>query len=188
VRTPTAGARRLAAGFPQSRLLVVAGSGHGVTAQSACADAYVAAWVEGKPHPPCPSLAPAVSPLQSLPRAPGAGGERLTAAQTLSVAAATLREAEATWLVAEGLSMRISGLAGGELHATPSAVFALDRYTDVAGVALTGAVTQEALGPGGFVATVRVGGTRALAGRLRLARGRLGGELGGRAVSIAAGA
>jgi pimeloyl-ACP methyl ester carboxylesterase len=188
VRTPTAGARRVAARFPQSRLVVVAGSGHAVTEQSACADAYVAAWVQGEAHPPCPRLPLALAPLRSLPRAPAAGGGRLTAAQTLTVAAATLRDAEATWLAAEGLSVRVGGLAGGVLHATPSDAFALDRYADVAGVALTGAVTQEAAGQDGFAATVAVGGTRALAGRLRLDGGRLSGELGGRAVSTPAGA
>jgi hypothetical protein len=187
VRTPTAGARRVAARFPQSRLVVVAGSGHAVTEQSACADAYVAAWVQGEPHPPCPRLPLALAPLRSLPRAPVGGGGRLTAAQTLIVAAATVREAEAIWVAAEGLSVRVGGLAGGVLHATPSDSFALERYADVAGVALSGAVTQEAAGQDGFAATVAVGGTRALAGRLRLVGGRLSGELGGRAVSIPGG-
>ena len=162
---------------------MVTGSGHAVTAQSACADAYVAAWIQGKRRPPCPRLPLALAPLRSLPGAPVAGDGRLTAAQTLSVAAATLREAEATWLVAEGLPMRISGLAGGVLRARPGAAFALDRYTDVAGVALSGAVSQDGSGQDGFAATVRVGGTRALDGRLRLAGGRLSGELGGRVVS-----
>jgi pimeloyl-ACP methyl ester carboxylesterase len=186
IRTPTNGGRRLAAGFRRGRLLVVEGSGHGVTTQSACADAYVAAWVQGEAHGGCPPVLPVLEPLRNLPRSPVPGNARLSAAQTLSVASATLREAEATWLVAEGLSMRIGGLAGGVLSATPAESFGLQRYADVAGVAISGSVRLSPSGGGSWRATVTVSGDRAASGTLRLSGAGLRGELDGQSVSVRA--
>ena len=183
IRTPTAGGRRVAAAFRQGHLLVVQGSGHGVTSQSACADAYVAAWVEGEAHGGCPPVGQVLAPLRSLPTSPVPGSARLSAAQTLRVAAATLREAEASWLVAEGLSMRIGGLVGGVLSATPAESFGLERYADVAGVAISGGVRLNPAGQGSWRATVTVSGDRAVSGTLRLSAAGLRGELGGQPVS-----
>ncbi len=183
IRTPTVGGRRVAAAFRQGHLLVVQGSGHGVTSQSACADAYVAAWIQGEAHGGCPPVVQVLAPLRSLPTSPVPGSARLSAAQTLGVAEATLREAEASWLVAEGLSMRIGGLAGGVLSATPAESFGLERYADVAGVAISGGVRLNPAGQGSWRATVTVSGDRAVAGTLRLSAAGLRGELGGQPVS-----
>ena len=183
IRTPTAGGRRVLAGLRQGHLLLVQGSGHGVTTQSACADAYVAAWLQGEAHGGCPAVPPVLAPLRSLPRSPVSGKGRLTAAQTFVVVAATLREAEASWLVAEGLSLRIGGLAGGVLSATPADRFGLERYADVAGVAISGRVRLNPAEQGSWQATVAVGGDRAARGTLRLSAADLRGELGGQSVS-----
>ena len=50
VRTPTAGARLVAARFPQSRVVVIAGAGHAVTVNSRCADSVVSSWLRGRRH------------------------------------------------------------------------------------------------------------------------------------------
>ena len=81
---------------------------------------------------------------------------------TLALATATLREAEAAWLLAdESGGERIAGLHGGTLASRDDS-FTLDRYSFVPGVELSG---QVVLGDGGpplkFSADLRVSGARA---------------------------
>ena len=66
VRTPTAGARKLAARFPRSKVVVIPGAGHAVTGNSRCADAIVASWLRGRNHAACPRLPLFMTPLGAL--------------------------------------------------------------------------------------------------------------------------
>src|SRR5262249_61339945 len=92
-RTPTAGARKVAAALGNARLLVVGGSGHDVIDSSVCAQEYVRAWLTGSHHGPCPRVQALLSPLGAFPRAAGTG--RLTPVRTAAVATQTLRDAAA---------------------------------------------------------------------------------------------
>jgi hypothetical protein len=171
--------------FRQGHLLVVPGVGHSVLSAdpSGCSQQAVRLWVLGRDPPAtCPRPKAFVSPL---PLPAGVRQKRLTAQQTLAVAATTLREAEAAWLMAIAFTKHppaVAGLAAGTLVPVQSA-FTLERYGIAAGVALSGRVTITDIGPPtSFRGWVDVAGTAAAAGRLTLSGTGLHGRLGGRRV------
>jgi pimeloyl-ACP methyl ester carboxylesterase len=184
MRTPTSGAAAVVSRFPQGRLLVVDGVGHSVLTSdsSGCVILAVHDWLDGDNVPErCDrtrSFVPAV------PTFPSPHTARPDAGRTVQIAARTLREAEATWLMADDLGAQLPGLYGGKLVASGKGRFTLSRYSIAPGVTLTGDVKTgtAALPPLTFSGTVTVGGPAAAHGVLELANGKLNGTLGGRTV------
>jgi hypothetical protein len=183
MRTPTASADAVASQFPQGHVLVVPGVGHSVFGAdlSLCSQRAVRTWAAGGTVPAsCPRAAPIVAPLGPLPP-PRA---HLTAAATASVAAATVHEAVAAWLQVVLLpkARPLAGLYSGRISAGSDS-FTLTRYALAPGVELTGKLTVDAaVLPFRVDGSVRVRGTAAVAGVLRVSRGKVAGSLGGRAV------
>ncbi|HEY7604439.1 MAG TPA: alpha/beta fold hydrolase [Gaiellaceae bacterium] len=182
MRTPTDGARAVVARFPHGQLLVVPGVGHStVTADpSGCAIQSVRTWMTGGPIPAqCPRSAPFLSPIPALPSAASPKGTR-TAAATYAIAAKTISEAEAAWLMAS--EPVIPGIFGGKLT-TAQRGLTLTRYTVAPGVTLTGnlRLTSTSL-PLRFQGTLTVAGASAANGILGLNGTSLRGTLGGRLV------
>ena len=178
IRTPTPVGRAVAAHFQQSRVIVIKNSGHAVTFNSPCADVYVSDWVQGRSHSACPAIPLELAPLRSFPQAPRGNG-KLTPAQTLAIAASTLREAEATTLSADQLGAPVTGITGGTLLAHQDDTAKLDGYADVSGVALSGSLTIDPSGRSDTSATISVSGFRAASGHLSLSGGVLQGDLAG---------
>lgn len=187
MRTPTDNAASVASLFPQSKLVVVPGVGHSVVTAdlTGCAQNAVVQWLAGGSVPStCPRVPPLAKVLAALPTAASA---RRPAA-TLSVAARTLREAEATWVAAieafSGSAQNLGGLYGGKLVIGQGLSFKLSGYSDTRGVALTGTVTALVTKlPLPFTGTIRVTGRSAAAGTLKIKGNTLSGTLGGRKVS-----
>jgi hypothetical protein len=96
-------------------------------------------------------------------------------------AAKTVREAEATWL--QFLGLEPAGLYGGSVGDAPRG-FTLTNYSLVRGVRVSGTVNIK---PGKFPLVlsgkVRVSGSAAALGSLRISGRRVSGTLGGRKVS-----
>jgi hypothetical protein len=167
LRTPTANAAAVVARFPQGHLLVVPGVGHSVlsTDPSGCSQIAVRHWILTNAAPsPCRSARPYLQPVPTLA---ARAAKRLTPAQSLSLAANTLHEAEAVWLLAANASIGpVSGVVSGRL-ATNELGFNLSKYSDTAGLALSGRLTLTSIGaPVVFKGTVTVSGTAAKHGRL----------------------
>ncbi len=177
LRTPTAGARRVAARFPRSKVVVIPGAGHAVTGSSRCADAIVASWLRGRHHAGCERLPLFMTPLGAIPTLPAGSTGELPAAETLKLATYTLHEAEAMSLTAAGLDTGVGGLAGGALRPDRHGGAKLVNYSDIAGVTLDGYVAPDLDGNGGFIAYVRIGGARAVAGLLTERHGKLASSL-----------
>jgi hypothetical protein len=184
MRTPTAGAASVVAQFPQGHLLVVPGVGYSVlTADpSGCSQRAVRNWIlGGTPPATCARPKPYLTPLASFP---AVASKHLDALQTRQVAAKTVREAEAVWLMTAGSTRQaaLPGIYGGKLRAAGN-VFTLERYSIAPGVTLTSHVTLTRVGPPlAFKGFVIVGGKSAAPGLLQLSGGSLRGRLGGKIV------
>jgi pimeloyl-ACP methyl ester carboxylesterase len=184
MRTPTASAVSVLAGFPQGRLLVVPGVGHStVTADpSGCAARAVRSWMlDGTVPAECTRSKPLVAPIPALP-APGptTPTHAASALQTYAIASKTVQEAEAAWLMAAPAP--VAGIFGGKLLAA-SRGFTLVRYSIAHGVWLSGKLRIGKAGlPLVFEGAVTVGGPAASAGVLGLSGTSLRGTLGGRLV------
>jgi hypothetical protein len=134
----------------------------------------------------CPGPRAYLAPLEAFPAPAGRAAQRAASPkQTLEIAARTLREAEATWLLANAVSsgpVRVAGLEGGVLETSDDS-FRLTEYSLERGVTLTGEIRMSDAGPPlRFRGAVRVGGARASPGELALRREGLAGVLGGRSV------
>jgi pimeloyl-ACP methyl ester carboxylesterase len=182
MRTPTDGARAVVSRFPHGQLLVVPGVGHStVTADpSGCAIQSLRIWMTGGPIPAqCPRSAPLLAPIGALPP-PGLPRRTRTAAATYAIAAKTISEAEAAWLM--GSEAVIPGVYGGRL-ASGQREFTLARYTAAPGVTLTGKLRLTSTNlPFKFQGSVTVSGASAANGILGLNGSSLRGTLGGRLV------
>ncbi len=199
LRTPTSGARALAAQIPDAQLLVVPYTGHSVLGSdfSGCAEAAVSAFfaggVGGHPIPPCKPAPDIFSPtpvsptrLAAVQPVPGLHGN---AGRTLTAVLDTLVDLErqvigATLQVEQELPSGSSfgGLHGGYAKLSASAV-RLSDLTFVPGVALSGTLPSS----GGRLhsITVRVGGSAAVHGTVTIASGgRAIGALGGRRFDV----
>jgi pimeloyl-ACP methyl ester carboxylesterase len=197
LRTPTENARRVAAQIPDAQLLRVPYTGHSVIGSdlSGCARSAVAAFFAGAPvgacsparnhFPPAP-LAP--TRLSALTPPPGVSAAQ---GRTAKAAVDTILDLRRTII---GLALdfgelplgaRFGGLRGGTVAIT-SAGAKLEHLVYVPGVQLTGLIpTRLLLRNTGPAANLRVGGSAATAGRLRLASGgRLSGVLEGRDIHL----
>jgi hypothetical protein len=179
LRTPTAGAASVVARFPQGHLLVVPGVGHSVltTDPSGCSQHAVRSWIlGGTPPATCARPKQYVAALSSFPVV---ASKRLQAAQTRAVAAKTLHEAEAVWLMAAGSGRKVTvpGVYSGQLRAGSGAL-TLMNYSITPGLTLTGIVTLATFGPPlGFEGVVIVDGGKAAHGVLHISGSRLRGTL-----------
>jgi pimeloyl-ACP methyl ester carboxylesterase len=182
MRTPTEGARNVVARFPHGQLLVVPGVGHStVTADpSGCALQSVRTWMLGGPIPAqCPRSAPFLAPIPALP-APAVPKKTRTALATYSIAARTISEAEAAWLM--GSEPVTPGVYGGKLTSAQREL-TLTRYSVAPGVTLTGKLRLTSTNlPLRFQGSVTVAGASAANGILGLNGTSLRGTLGGRLV------
>jgi pimeloyl-ACP methyl ester carboxylesterase len=183
MRTPTANAVSVVSRFRQGDLLVVPGIGHSTTTAdlSGCAANAVRNWFQSGAIPPaqCPRGKPIVRTIPGLPTPPAARA-KLGPVATYMIAARTILEAQAAWLMANDSA--IAGIFSGKL--TPAGRgFTLTRYSIARGVELSGTfkLTSTDL-PIGFQGTVRVGGAAAAAGILGLNGTSIKGTLGGRVV------
>ncbi len=179
LRTPTSGAAAVVARFPQGHLLVVPGVGHSVltTDPSGCAMDALRKWILTNAAPKsCPPAAPY---MRAVPTLAGRAAKHLSAAQSVTLAASTLHEAEAAWLLAANASDAVvPGLSSGRL-VTADLGFKLTQYSDTAGLALTGKLTLTSIGtPLTFKGTITVSGSAAAHGRLAVTATGVHGHLG----------
>jgi pimeloyl-ACP methyl ester carboxylesterase len=143
MRTPTANAASVVAQFPQGHLLVVPGVGHSVlTADpSGCAEKAVQLWLAGgTPAARCASAQPYLADVPRIPAsvatAPLAARTSGVRGRTLSIVTTTVQDALATEIAA---GEPIGGLVGGRASSGLS-VLVLAKYSDVAGVTVTGSL------------------------------------------------
>jgi pimeloyl-ACP methyl ester carboxylesterase len=205
LRTPTAGARALAAQIPDAHLLVVPNTGHAVleSEPTDCARKALLAMftggagvqVGGAPIKPCSSGPPSPS-LRPPPLAPArladvapASGYRGRVGRTLRAVELTLADCSRQLALqlleasgAGGSSSLLSALSSGGLRAGWGALtrtgLRFHGYSYVPGVTVSGAIGAESV-------TLRIGGATAAHGTLRLGRHRaLVGALGGRPVRL----
>jgi hypothetical protein len=196
LRTPTSGAKAVAALIPDAQLLVVPYTGHSVLGSdfSGCAQAAVGAFFAGTPVQPCStSTVDNFAPTPIAPRkldyvrAPaglrGKPGRTLTA--VLDAVVDLDRQVVAATLQAEQelpSGSSFGGLRGGYAKLTSSAAV-LRNFSFVAGVGLSGTfpVKDHELQP----ATIRISGASAASGFVRLsADKRVTGTLGGKRFSV----
>ncbi len=199
LRTPTSGAREVAAQIADSHLLVVPAVGHSVLGSdlSGCASAALQALFAGAQIKPCTGGREVLSLLGLTPLAPArlrdltpTRGVRGKPGRTLRAVELTLadltRESAVQALAALGsgdlealLSLRVGGLRSG-WAAIRGTSLTLHHYSYIPGVTVSGRLTagREVL---------RVGGSAAAHGTLRLAaHHRLVGALGGARVHVSA--
>jgi pimeloyl-ACP methyl ester carboxylesterase len=197
LRTPTSNAREVAAQIPGSHLLVVPNTGHSVLGADPthCASDALQALFADKPIKPCASTPP--PPLLRLtPSAPArlaavapARGSHGLSGRTLEAVALTLDdfERQLTLQLLEQLqsgklgsapSLRTGGLRAGWAGLADKDL-KFHRYSYVPGVTVSGTLTSQG-------ATLRIGGTAAARGVLRLGTDKsLKGLLGGKHVRLA---
>jgi len=169
MRTPTSNAASVVAQFPQGHLLVVPGVGHSVLTSdpSGCAVKAVQLWLSGAtpptrcaPAPPYFADVPRIpAAVASAPLAPGTSGIR---GRTLSVVTTTVQDALATEIAA---GEPIGGLTGGRASSGLSTLV-LAKYSDVAGVAVSGSLHLKRATKGALlvpVGSVNVSGPKAAA-------------------------
>ncbi len=187
MRTPTASAQEVVSGFPQGQLLVVPAVGHSVVTadQSICALRAVRTWIDGRRVPATCARPPfLVPPVGAYP--PGARSSKpLSPKGTLALSRRSIHEATAIWLASGlGAGKPVAGLTSGRLVVGANRSFRLDHYGIAPGVELTGRLKIVGDGlPFSFEGTVAVSGKRAARGTLRLTKGTLSGNLGGRPVA-----
>jgi pimeloyl-ACP methyl ester carboxylesterase len=199
LRTPTSGARAVAAQIPDAQLLVVPNTGHSVltTEPTACAREALLAMFAGKPvaqcrpSPPPPVLHPPPLPPARLADVPPAPGNRGRPGRTLQAVVLTLgdfiRQSELQLLEALGSgglsklpSLRSGGLRAGWAQLTAH-MLTFHGYSYVPGVTVSGTITSSRL-------HLRVGGSAAARGEMRLGpHHTLVGTLGGKPVHLARG-
>jgi pimeloyl-ACP methyl ester carboxylesterase len=181
MRTPTASAVAVARLFPQGHVLVVPGVGHDVLDGdfSLCSQRALRNWLStGTVRSSCPRAPALVSFVESFPRA----GKALPR-PTLVAVARTVRDAEATWIQTPGGAVP-GGVYGGRLVPTSDGGFRLTNYSSVRGVRVTGKLSLRAGGPPfTFGGTLKVSGSSAARGNLRLVGNAVSGTLAGRRVS-----
>ncbi|HTA35816.1 MAG TPA: alpha/beta hydrolase [Solirubrobacteraceae bacterium] len=196
MRTPTSGAKAVAALIPDAQLLTVPYTGHSVLGSdfSGCAQSAVAAFFAGTPVQPCSAATTnTFAPTPVAPRklayvkAPsglsGKPGRTLTAVLDAivdldrQVVAATL---QAEQELPSGASF--GGLRGGDARLTSTAA-TMNGFSFVSGVALNGTfpVKNHELQP----ATIRISGATAARGTVHLsADKRVSGTLGGKRFNV----
>jgi pimeloyl-ACP methyl ester carboxylesterase len=196
LRTPTSGARKVAATIPDAQLLVVPYTGHSVlgTDFSGCALLAVKAFFGGLPVQVCAPASNIFTPTPITPThlesvnpaagVPGRAGRTVTAVlDTIldlnrQVIGATLQANQA---LPSGASF--GGLRGGYARLRLGAVL-LHRLSFVPGVELSGTIPVK----GGRLqaATVLISGSAAAPGSVRVGAGKhVSGDLGGKRFNVA---
>jgi pimeloyl-ACP methyl ester carboxylesterase len=195
LRTPTSGARAIAARIPDAQQLVVPDTGHSVLGSdfTDCAEDAVGAFFAGAAVQPCTPTPDIFTPtpitptrLTSVQPVPGLSGRP---GRTLTAVLDTLVDLDrqvigATLQVEQELPSGSSfgGLHGGYARLSASAVY-LSGLTFVPGVAISG--TLPASDGKLHSVTVRVGGAAAARGTVTIAPGgRALGSLGGRRFDV----
>jgi pimeloyl-ACP methyl ester carboxylesterase len=195
LRTPTSGAKAVAATIPDAQVLTVPYTGHSVLGSdfSGCAQTAVGAFFTGTPIQPCTTTSNIFAPtpvaprklayLRSPPGLAGKPGRTLTAVLDAivdldrQVVAATL---QAEQELPSGSSF--GGLRGGYARLTSSTATLRD-FSFVSGVKLSGTfpVKNHELQP----ATIRISGAGAAPGSVRLSSNKhVAGVLGGRRFNV----
>lgn len=187
IRTPVETARRSAAAFPGSRIVVVRGAGHSVlTGGTPCAATAVSRFLAGRPvGRPCRATDVRPTPVRTPPTdlsglspvgLPGLRG------RTLAAVRLTLADLDTAVGLGEssGARTRFTGLRGGRgtlrVGRGGEVRISLDRFRYVPGVSVSGTLR---LTDGGSRAALRVGGGSAAHGTVTIARGRATGTLAG---------
>src|SRR4029079_2579006 len=130
IRTPTDGARAIAARFRQGRVLAVPGAGHSLLNHSACA-ANAGPGLLNAVTPPtvCTKFSLYVPPLgawrKSVAGTPPVASVPGLAGQTLAALRHTIHDREANWLLTRDSQETTSGLVGGRLTPDPAGVIRL---------------------------------------------------------------
>jgi pimeloyl-ACP methyl ester carboxylesterase len=182
MRTPAESARAVGRLFRRARVLVVPGVGHSVLASdsSGCAARAVLTWLGGAKPANCRRVRPV---LAVVGRLTPLGQRRVRVERALEAVAATLRSAAAAWYTTgRPTANAIRGLHAGLLSGQGDFRFALRRFSDVKGVALTGWVEVVAAERGPMLqllGTVTVSGRRDVRGTVTVSGSRLAGRLGG---------
>lgn len=193
LRTPVEDARRTAGDYPNVRLLNVPDVGHSVIGNdlSGCAQRGLSAFLAGREVANCRR---GPRPLDVAPYIPASVDDLATvrglsrrAGRTVTAVRATLldveRETFRALLLSPRRSVRVGGLRAGTLRAVRRgsgfalASATLDGFSVVRGVRVSGRIARR-------TASLRVTGSQAATGALRLARGRITGTLGGERVSV----
>jgi hypothetical protein len=194
LRTPVSGAQAVAARIPGAQLLAVPFTGHSVLGSdfSGCAENAVKSFFTALPVQPCKPAADPFAPTPVTPtrisRVKPVGGVHGLAGSTLAVALETILDLErqvvgATLQAEQQLPSGSSfgGLRGGYARISNTAL-RLHRLSFVPGVELTGSFP---IAKGKLQATdVRVEGSRAARGSLRIGGPLVTGTLGGRRVRV----
>jgi pimeloyl-ACP methyl ester carboxylesterase len=197
LRTPVENARRTAALFPHSKLLVVPQTGHAAIQLFGCARAALTRFLTGRsvaarcpagrrrfrPTPPAPVR------LAEVRRLRGTTGPR---GRTLAAVEHTLADVEDDLLARlrvgdSSETARAGGLRGGHYRYTRAGALELHALSFVPGVTLTGRIEFFIL-PKGQRGRVRVGGWAGPHGVLRIRGNHVSGRLGGRRVRASFGA
>ena len=196
LRTPTENALHVAAQIPDAQVLKVPYTGHSVIGSdlSGCAQGALARFFTGTPVGSCassPNRFPAtqLAPLSLASLAPtrGVAGAR---GQALTAIVQTIRDLRRIILIfgfSEGkvpVGARFGGLRGGSVRVTKTATV-LSRLSYVPGVQIDGAIPNDLLlKDRGGAASLRIGGSAASGGQIRIsAGGRIEGVLGGQRFS-----
>jgi pimeloyl-ACP methyl ester carboxylesterase len=187
LRTPIENAEDLQSRIPGSQLVTVPYTGHSVTGAdaSSCSKDAIAAFFAGRTAGPCPvgtnPYAPTPRPPLSLSRVKPFHSVPGTAGRTVEAVRDTINDGSRQVVgVALALGSRpsaVGGLRGGSLRVSNAGTLSFDAYQYVPGVTVSGAV------PSHGTAVVRVRGSKAARGTLRIAAsGTVTGTLGGRQV------
>ncbi|HEX4837877.1 MAG TPA: alpha/beta fold hydrolase [Solirubrobacteraceae bacterium] len=194
LRPPTAGGEAVAARIAGAQLVLVPHTGHSVIGAdySGCAQAAVKAFFAGGTALPCKATQNPFTPTPITPtklsRVKPVGGVAGRAGSTLAVALDTIVDLErqvigATLQAAQALPSGSSfgGLRGGYARIS-SSTLRLHRLSFVPGVQLSGTFTivHGRLRP----ANLRVEGSRAARGTIRIGAPSVSGTLGGRRFSV----
>ncbi len=195
LRTPTSGAKAVAATIPDAQVLTVPYTGHSVLGSdfSGCAQTAVGAFFASTPVQPCTTTADIFAPTPVAPRKlaylhspPGLGGKPgRTLTAVLDAIVDLDRQVVAATLQAEQelpSGSSFGGLRGGYAKLTSSAA-TLRNFSFVTGVKLSGTfpVKNHELQP----ATIRISGGSAAAGSVRLSSDkRVTGMLGGKRFNV----
>jgi pimeloyl-ACP methyl ester carboxylesterase len=198
LRTPSSGARRLAAMIPGAQLLVVPYTGHSVLGSdfSGCAQIAVEAFFEGAQVLPCGPIPDLFSPTPVIPvslqRLAPVAGLPVKAGRTLRAVVDTMIDLDrqvigATLQDEQTLPSGSSfgGLRGGYAQITSRSV-RLHRFSFVPGVDLEGVLPARRGQLG--AATVQIGGSAGAHGSVRIgAGGEVSGRLEGHSFAAATG-
>jgi hypothetical protein len=192
LRTPVENARRVAALFPQSKLVVAPATGHSVLGQSECADRAFASFFRNRPvstrcHGGRRGLHVVPPPPRRLSAVRRADGVRGVRGRTVRALALTLGDVGADSLTqfivdpSDPDLVRGGGLRGGRYRIDGRGTLHLRGVVYVPGVRVSGTIRRfEGRRARGRLS---ISGAAAPHGRLTLRRQRLRGRLGGVRVS-----